>query len=80
MYNYPETLSTECVQLGGMYTGSFSENLPVHNTPYLYVTYARLVLIRIHRFISNIHLLIHQLYSSSTGLTITTTIKYIRKV
>ena len=80
MYNYPETLSTQCVQLAGMYTARNFHILPVYNTPDLYSTYARLVLMPIHRFISKTHLLFDQLYSSSTGLTITTTIKYIRKV
>ncbi len=80
MYNYPAILSTECVQLGGMYTESNFNILPVHNTPDLYRTYARLVPITMHRLISNFHLLFDQLYSSSTWLTITTTIKYIRKV
>ena len=80
MYNYPETLSTECVQLPGMYTVRNFHILPVHNTPDLYLSLYQLVPTTVHRLFSKVHLLFDQLYSSSTGLTITTTIKYIRKV
>lgn len=76
MYNYPQNLGTQCVQLPGLCTGSNFDNLAVGKYQQLYVGFARFIPMPMHRLFRVLDLLQERLCSSSTRLTITTTIKY----